>query len=161
VEQLLQRVNVARLNSDFSALNVNRGVSFFGFNDPWIIQLIEVLPGAVKCRNYKFQFVNPDKLEIHTAPRVQGFPLETNRYSIVVVPVDEDVPDNLSGCARSEAYVRKKHRKKSNALYPLHKNASLLLFSNRKIGDENFKFESDLPAAMKYRQWRAKKRKLM
>ena len=79
---------------------------------------------------------------------------------MLVVPTDEEVADNPTGCARTEAYLRKKHRKKSNALYPLHKNASLMLYSNRKAG-ENFKFESDLPAAMKYRQWREKKPKLM
>ena len=70
VEQLLAKVNAGRQNL---TLTVNKGLGFFGLSDSWIINLIEELPGTVKCRGYRFQFVNPDKLQIaHDAPRVLG-----------------------------------------------------------------------------------------
>ncbi len=76
------------------------GLQFYGLTEQWIIAKIEELPNAFKCKNYLFQYVNPNKLQLKSLT-IQ----EENT-------VEEELPENKSGCARTEIYNRKSKNRK-------------------------------------------------
>ena len=154
---LNEEINKNRNKKGQRKIQLNRGklsgLQFYGLTEQWIITKIEELPNAFKCKNYLFQFVNPNKLQLKS--------LTMQEENIV----EEELPENKSGCARTEIYNRKSKNRKHIDAEGTYRN--LLMRNNRKMIEQTannnnmLRFESGLPDAMKYRQFKAKPIKLI
>eukprot|EP01102_Stenamoeba_stenopodia_P019683 TRINITY_DN748_c0_g1_i1.p1 TRINITY_DN748_c0_g1~~TRINITY_DN748_c0_g1_i1.p1 ORF type:complete len:279 (+),score=31.78 TRINITY_DN748_c0_g1_i1:262-1098(+) len=64
-----------------------------GLTRPWVKKMIESLPFAYRCVNYRFRFVHPTKEQ-----------LERNR---IAKELAQETKENASGCARSEPFIKR------------------------------------------------------
>ncbi|XP_069460961.1 histone-lysine N-methyltransferase 2B isoform X2 [Ambystoma mexicanum] len=129
VEKVQEARGIGRLkNISFTGMT---GVRMLGLHHDAVIFLIEQLFGAERCRKYKFRFHQQEQVE-------------------------EELPINPSGCARSEVYVRKctfdmfnflasRHRKLPESCVVEEEEDDVQLKSTRRATS------LELPMAMRFR----------
>ena len=123
---------------------------FFGLGSPFVQPFLEMLPGAEKCFNYKFK-----KIDVKVTPQ------EINR----------ELPENPSGCARTEKFKKQTSEEKFHFLANVHTGKGIVASGvsgdapvsssdTTKLRRGGIGDGGDLPVAAQYRQFKNSFKKL-
>jgi hypothetical protein len=81
----------------------------------------------------------------------------TERNTLTKIEIEEELPDNPSGCARTEPFVKRKTKTRKTHTYAKATNAPLPnLPPTPTKKTSSMSFQSELPDSMKYRLSKAK-----